>query len=558
MKKMLISMLVVCSMVLVLTACGGNKTESNTPNTQGQSTSGDEMVDGRFTETRTITVEIYDRGNDGGSDPTDNMYTDYIKENMLEMYNIAVEFVPVPRWTEVDAINNLLAAGDAPFICYTYDYPTIKTYAGMGGVLDLSGYLEEYSDMLPNLWDLLTDGNIYWNEDPVTGELWAIEARLAVSNRVTTFVRADWLNALGLDEPTTKQEFEEMLQAFKENAELLLGSDAGKLIPYSVGADVGWRAMTLIESFMDPQMSDREFFIKGFDERRITQDGTKEAVALLNKWYNDGLLWNDFALYGDGDTTEEDMMKAGYIGAFTHNWDQPYRNGEDSIEANLKRLVGEEASYIVVDCFEDRNGDYTKFVPGPIDRKIFFPTTNTEPLASLLYLDFISTDTTIEYLQMGDEGVTHNVLNSEDGDIIEIIAGEGTAIQNSTFNIDYTMTSNGLKFVDAEKTLRSRAYSYANVDAALVERANEVANTNLRIGKNVNVGEIVAEEGVGSALSEKRNIIYVTSVVAAPEAFDSVWDNGMADYLSSGGKAIMEEREVKWIASYGDVDQLPE
>ena len=31
------------------------------------------FVDGKFTETRHITVEIYNRNNDGGTDPTNNV-----------------------------------------------------------------------------------------------------------------------------------------------------------------------------------------------------------------------------------------------------------------------------------------------------------------------------------------------------------------------------------------------------------------------------------------------------------------------------------------------------
>jgi len=94
-----------------------------------------EIVDGRFVTTRQITVEIYDRANDGGSKPEDNFYTDFIKEGMLRDHNVEVTFVPVPRWTEDQVLNNLLAAGDAPDICVTYSYPIIQTYATMGGVL---------------------------------------------------------------------------------------------------------------------------------------------------------------------------------------------------------------------------------------------------------------------------------------------------------------------------------------------------------------------------------------------------------------------------------------
>ena len=513
-----------------------------------------EIVDGKFTETRHITVEVYDRGNDGGSDPTNNMYTEYIKKGMLEDHNVAVEFVKVPRWTEVEEINNLLAGKTAPDVCVTYSYPTIQTYADMGGVMDLSALLAENKDLAPNLWNWLGETNIYWDRDPSTGSVWAIEAKLATSNRILTFVRQDWLDALGIAAPTTTAEFEAMLYAFKERAAELPVDDASKVVPYSVSYDVGWRAATLIESFIDPEISDREFYIHGFDDRKVTQNGTKEAVRLLNKWYNDGLLWDNFALYGSGDTTEDDNMKAGYVGAFTHNWDYPFRNGVDSINANLQRNVGENAAYVAIDPFTDANGNHTKFVPGPIDRKVFFPLTNDEPLASLLYLDWISDPEHIQYLQIGEEGVTHNVLESG---AIQTIAATGDAIMNSGMNIDYTITCNGLNLVDPAITQLSQAYNYAEIDPAIVAQADTYAKTDLRFIENVNVGAIEAEAGIGDTLSSKRDQLYDQAVVAPVDQFDAIWDEFMSDYLASGGQDIIDERAEKWETFFGDADMLP-
>lgn len=586
MKKKLLSVLLAGSMVLSLVACGngdsGNATQDSSQTTDtateteapadtaqdtteeetpaAEDTAADptngEVVDGKFVDTRKITVEVYDRGNDDGSDPTNNNYTKWIKEQMLERHNVEVEFVAVPRWTEVEQINNLLAAGDAPDICLTYDYPTVQTYANMGGVLDLSSYVDDYRDLLPNLWNWLGETNIYWDKDPVNGTLWAIEGKRAVTNRINTFVRKDWLDKLGLEEPTTRQEFEDMIIAFRDNADTLLGADADKMIPYSVSFDVGWRAALLIESFIDPDISDYEYYVNGFDDRALTQNGTKEAVRLLNKWYNEGLLWDDFALYGSGDSTEDDMIKAGYVGAFMHNWDYPYRDGENSITTNLTRMVGPDAKYVVVDCFEDSKGGHNKFITSSAgDRKIFFPTTNTEPLASMLYLDFISSPEVIEYLQIGQEGVTHNKL---DGGVVEIIAATGDDIQNSGFNIDYTITCNGLHLTDDDLTLKSMAYSYSGIDPELVETAHRVCNTDTRPAKNVNVGAISAEEGQGPTLSSKRDIVYDTALSAPVDKFDEVWDAAIADYLSSGGQAIMDERAEKWKATFGDTTALPE
>lgn len=514
----------------------------------------DEIVDGKFTTTRHITVEVYDRGNDGGSDPTNNMYTDYIKKGMLEDHNVEVEFVKVPRWTEVEEINNLLAAQKAPDICVTYSYPTIQAYADMGGVMDMSELLEENKDLAPNLWDWLGETNLFFDRDPVEGTVWAIEAKLATSNRILTFVRQDWLDALGIAAPTTTEEFEAMLYAFKERASELPVDDASKVIPYSVSYDVGWRAANLIESFIDPDISDREFYVNGFDDRKLTQEGTKEAVRLLNKWYNDGLMWNNFALYGSGDTTEDDNMKAGYVGAFTHNWDYPFRNGVDSINANLTRNVGPDAKYVAVDCFTSSNGAHTKFVPAPVDRKVFFPLTNDEPLACLLYLDWISDPEHIEYLQIGEEGVTHNVLESG---AVQTIAATGDAIMNSGMNIDYTITCNGLKLADPEKTMLSKAYNYAEIDPEIVAQADTYAQTDLHVIKSVNVGTIEAEVGIGDTLTSKRDQVFDQAVVAPVDKFDEVWDEFMDDYLSSGAQDIMDERAEKWEQFFGDAEMLP-
>lgn len=571
MKKKIVSILLACTMAVTLAACGGESgtaTETSKESVDSsaiasieekaeelQQEAAAELVDGKFAETRQITVEIYDRGNDGGSDPENNMYTEFIKKGMLEEHNVEVTFKKVPRWTEVDDINNLLAAGQAPDICVTYSYPTILTYADMGGVIDLAPYVDAYKDEMPNMWNWLGETNVLWDKDPKTGTLWAIEGKRAEQQRIVTFVRQDWLDKLNMKAPTTTQEFEDMLIAFRDNASTLLGADADKMIPFSTSYDIGWRAANLIESFIDPAITDKDFYIHGFDDRMVTQTSTKEAVRLLNKWYNAGLMWKDFALYGSGDTTEDSYMKAGYIGAFTHNWDYPFRNGEDSIDANLKRQVGEDAKYVAVDCFTNAAGKHAKWMYSSAgDRKIFFPSTNDEPLASMLYIDFISKPETIAYLQLGDEGVTHQILDSG---AVQLMAATGDAIQNSGKNIDYTITCNGTNYGDPDLATKSITYGYAGIDPELVAGADKAARNDGISPKNVNVGAIEAEAGVGDTLSAKRDQIYDNAVVASEADFDSVWEQFMNDYLSAGGQDIMDERAAKWEEFFGSSDMLP-
>ncbi|WP_070000203.1 extracellular solute-binding protein [Cellulosilyticum sp. I15G10I2] len=551
MKKFTSILMILVMGTMVFSGCGKDTVDTKAPtsneakqNVETKS-AGDnaEIVDGRFVETRKITVEVFDRGNEGGSKPEDNAYTDFIKEGMLREHNVEVTFVPVPRWTEVEQLNNLLAAGDAPDVCVTYSYPTVQTYANMGGITDLAPYLEANKESLSNLWELLTDQNIYYNQDPEKGTIWAIEARLANSNRINTFVREDWLKKLNIKEPTTLEEFESMLNAFKDNAELLLGAESKNMVPFSTSYDIGWRNDHLLASFIPSNMSDKDKYTLGFDDRRLLYPGIKEGVTKLNEWYNKGLIWKDFPLYPAGDKTEDNMMKAGYVGAFMHNWDYPYREGEDSINNSLKRMVGPDSGYVAIMPFKNDAGKYVKYLPQPVDRKIFFPKTNKEPVASLLYLDFISRPETIKFLQIGKEGVTHEVM--PDG-AIKIIPATGNDIMNSASNIDYTITNNGLNLGDAALNIKSIGLGYVGVEPSVIEKAFKYTTFDGVYTENYNFGEIKAEEGMGPVLTEKRDRFLTQAVVAPASNFDSVFDGGLKDYLSSGGQAIIDERTAAW------------
>ena len=534
MKKLLT---LVLALALVLSVCAF-------------SASAEELTDGKFAETRHITVEIYNRNNDGGTDPTNNVYTDYIKQGMLEQHNVEVEFISIGRWTEVDDMNTALAAGDAPDVCVTYSYPTIAKYADMGGIVNLNDIggkpLEEYKDVLPNLWNLLAPtNNIFWDQDPTSGDLWAIEATLAENARINTFIRKDWLDKLGLALPTTEEEFHDCLVAFRDNAETLLGADAEKMVPYSTSYDVGWRNDLLFMAYVPDDAKDEDLYIHGFDDRHLLYPNYKEGVRVLNKWYNEGLVWKDFAEYSSGDTHEDDMMKAGFVGAFQHNWDYPYRGGEDSIQANIQRSAGDDAAYIAVDCFVNDAGVHRKFLAPSIDRKVFFPATNDEPLASLLYVDFISDPETIAFLQLGMEGESYNVV--EGG--YEKISTTGDWIQNSVNNIDYTITVNGLYLGDA--TTVTTALGYAPVASDLITVANAAAKADGRVVGYFNVGDIEAQQEYGTQLPTFRDTLLNKAVTASVDDFDAVYDQGMDDYLANGGQEIIDERTAKIEEFYG-------
>lgn len=508
------------------------------------------FVDGKFTDTRHITVLLFDRFTDG-TVADDNVFTDFIKDGMLNEYNVEVEFVTIGRWAGEGEISaNNLAAGSEPDVSYSYDGGMVYTYFQQDAVLDLQPLLVEYKDYLPDLNEFLGDTNLEWNLDPYTGTNHAIVARRMNVARINTFVREDWLEKLGLAVPTTTQEFEDMLYAFKNNAELLLGDDADKMIPYSMSDDVGWRTNNILFSFVPDEFTTSKYNYIYSDDRQFLMPGVKEAVRMLNKWFNDGLILPDFSLYASGDETEYNLIKAGYVGAFEANWDDPYRNAEESIHYMLQQSQGEDAAVIAIDPFVNDAGLTKKVSYSSNGINIFFPATNDEPLASLLYLNFLCKFENRLFLQTGVEGI--NFEYNEDGILQTIPAEAGRYKMSSSNNIDITSVINGLDLGDMTKTAQTMSLGYAFVAPRFIEAAYAAAMNNGISYPNVSLGAVAAEEGITTVLSEKRDVVLNTAINASVENFDAVWDAGMADYMASGGQAIMDERMAKWEAAFGE------
>ncbi|MDR0759147.1 MAG: extracellular solute-binding protein [Treponema sp.] len=574
MKKFLLSTFVFVLACTALFAAGRGQQQSTTPPPSGSAGSAVEQTaitdtvlnqlglvrsgtSYRFRETVSITVEVFDRGLDGGrSKPEDNFYTRWIQENILRDHNIKVTFIPVPRWTEVDQLNNMLAGGTAPDVCVTYSYPTILAYGNMGGVLDLNPYVNRYKDLFPNLWDWAGDECINFNLDPTTGTLWGILGKMSNPTRTNIFIREDWLKKLNIPVPNTLDEFYKALTAFRDNAGTLLGADANMMIPFSHSFDVGWRAEPLILSFIPSAVTDRDYFIYGFDDYHFMRPSivagetvAKSAARILNKWYNENLTWKDFPLYGEGDTTEDNLMKSGYVGAFIHNWDYPWRNGQDSILAMIKTQAGQDANYIAVTPFKNDAGAALKYGYVLFDRNLFFPASNKNPVASLLYLDWLTRQDNLTFLQFGEEGVTHRKMSNG---AVQTIVASGDKIQNSPNNVDYTLAINGIKMATTDLTIKSMALAYTGVDSSYIEAGYYASAEPRRTMGRPIVGDIAAEEGMGQVLKEKRDALFSQSITAPVARFDSVWDAGYRDYLNSGGQAIINGRTARWKEFYGD------
>jgi len=119
-------------------------------------------------------------------------------------------------------------------------------------------------------------------------------------------------------------------------------------------------------------------------------------------------------------------------------------------------------------------------------------------------------------------------------------------IFNSPNNADYNLAVGGVVMPNPDLNMRVLALSYGSTPPEFIMNAYTMGGTNGR-ATPVLPGAVTTTLGLyGTNLSAKADALIAQAVVARTADFDSVWDAGMRDYLSSGAQAVLDERASLW------------
>lgn len=230
-----------------------------------------------------------------------------IFKRLEEKTNVHIDWTAIPsdQWGDKIGVNmsNINTITDFVFSAGFSDSDLLR-YADQGAIIPLEEYIE--NDM-PNLSTVFekypeykamctaTDGHIYalpWIEQLGANKT-AIQT---VSNM--SFINKKWLDFLGLEVPTTVEDFETVLLAFRDNADKLkseFGID-GDIIPMSFIMNDGSQDPLLIingfgEGYGDV---DQGRHIAVTDDKKVictaVQDGFYEGLKWMNHLYEEGLI----------------------------------------------------------------------------------------------------------------------------------------------------------------------------------------------------------------------------------------------------------------------------
>ncbi|WP_340023536.1 extracellular solute-binding protein [Paenibacillus sp. FSL K6-1096] len=511
---------VLCSTVLlagVAAGCGGNDKESTEPAAPESSNAAKSPSD----PPAKLTVEVFDRGVQGQPDLNNNTWTKYVNEHFGKPNNAIVEYVPVPRSQEVDKLNVLMAAGQAPDISFTYDGTLVTRFAKSDGLYTLDELLETHGQQLKAYLgeNVLAYGKYKDKQVSIPGK-----RTLLAWNGM--FIRKDWLDKLGMPLPTNRDELYNTLVAFRDKNP----GNVNGVIPWATAAaGMNYTFGNLVQSFWG-EMSEEEFVTTP----NWLKPGNKDAYKWLNKLYNEKLISPDFAL--DKTTKQADAdVTNGKVGFYAANWDYPMTQ---KIREPLKQNAP-DANYIPIDTFKNAEGKYIKEVYNENGIFSFIPKSSKNAELAIKYLNWMADPEVMFFLQFGEEGVNHTM---KDG-IPQGISQTGENMMTSNLNMDYTVIVNGAELGDTEKNVKTYAAALASGDKQYESLAMESYKINTTDGYSSFYYGIPNEANIkyGKTLGDMNKQMIDRLIVAKESEFDALYEKLVKEYMDAGGKAVQEE-----------------
>lgn len=230
-----------------------------------------------------------------------------IFKRLQEKTNVEIDWTAIQadQWSDKISLEmaNTKNMTDFIFSAGFSDNDLLK-YAKQGVIIPLEEYIDAY---MPNLQAVFEKYPEYRTMCTDTeGHIWALPWIEQLGNEKTaiqtignmSFINKKWLDFLNLEVPTTVDEFEQVLIAFRDHASEIqaeFGID-GRIIPMSCIVNDGDQDPSLIingfgEGYGD---ADKARHIAVTNDKEVicsaTQDGYKEGIEWLHKLYEEGLI----------------------------------------------------------------------------------------------------------------------------------------------------------------------------------------------------------------------------------------------------------------------------
>ena len=324
-------------------------------------------------------------------------------QEMEKRTGVKINFQSPAAGSGTEQFNLMLATGDYPELieaAWSTEYPGGPQKAIEDGIiLPLNDLIDKYA---PNFKKAM-ESNPDWEKQCKTDEGQFYGFPMLSKGDYSCFggimLRKDWLDELNLEVPETIAEWENVLRQFKEKK--------GATAPYTSNARL------FSPTWQSPQFNTAFNVGKGFYvENDVVkfgplEPGYKDWIALMSRWYQEGLLDHDYLV--NSDSAIDAKMTDGSAGA---------------IQGTVGATMGK-----YLNLMKDQNYDLVA-APTPVMNKGDIPiigdispsvqepalaiTSNCkDPIAAVKWIDYLYSDEGLILKNFGIEGDTFNYVNGE-------------------------------------------------------------------------------------------------------------------------------------------------
>lgn len=270
-----------------------------------------------------------------------------IKE-LEEKTGIDVQFECIPTNTWSEKKNLILASGQLPDIFFGggLSDSDITKYGKQGMFIPLDDLIEKYAPNLKKLLDKYPevkkaitspDGHIY--------SLPYIDSFMPETIPDNLFINKTWLDKLGLEVPTTTDEYYNVLKAFKEKDPN--GNGIQDEIPLTYRANETFTGeYSMFGAFGVLDNKDHLMVKDGEVVFSPVQDNYKEAIKWFNKLYKEGLIDQEVFTQDGSQYTAKGKNEDMIVGSFIIYADENFVGAERATE-----------DYVVLEPLKGPNGD---------------------------------------------------------------------------------------------------------------------------------------------------------------------------------------------------------
>lgn len=533
MKKRILTAILAAAMTMsVMSGCGENSESNSTPpppqsdqsSQADASTESEATADGydgkenlRITDDPMTLTLFYAFGGNGA--PTGDML---IWQEAAEITGITMENVANESITdELESLNTMIASGELPDLIQG-NRTNITPLITQGAFINLDDLIAQYA---PNIQKFLedypdavnagtgTDGHMYL----ISGTLGGDPGKQLPS--MGYFIRQDWLDKLNLEVPTTLEEYEDVLYAFRNNDPN--GNGQKDEYPYFY-RDLGiWPLLQLWDAhnswYIDDE-TDQVCYGPAMEEY-------KTALKALTQWYADGII--DPEIFTRGSQARQFML-GNDIGGTTVDWFSSTGAINDTVREQVPDI-----NFVAIAPPANINGEVT-IQQGRASLHAYawgISKDCKDPVAAIKYMDFFFSDVGRMLSSWGVEGVSYELVDGEPVPTEEALSNPA-GYPNYLRSIGaYEIGSYGNlegELSAMNKQAREGFELYANSDwvqpqfptLTFTEEEQKVKDDN--------------EVNISTAMSE-----YEQSVLLGVEDLDASWDNHIAMLKEMGLEELL-------------------